>query len=219
MLFSPYPSATEVFKNFDYKLDNDNASTQVSIKSNVKTLYQAKFHPLRKFSKEVSAKDTFYSTQHNHLFTKFYSNNETTYCHSNLSTAIMNINFKFDGVYYLPLSNLNNVDITKDYGSFAGLKHLSGKRDLDEKKCVASFWTVGSYMNTLRAVSVGKNTSVPITPYDVSLSREIDFPYPFKKMSNEVIRNITMDKNTKRYNLNDKVSYFLSKQNTCSKGK
>ena len=42
-----------------------------------------------------------------------------------------------------------------------------------------------------------KNTSVPVTFYKVSPSREINCPYPFRKTSDQVMKNLQIDKNTK----------------------
>ena len=209
--FSPRPAATEIYKNFSIDLIKDDDFTEFTIKQE-NVFYRAKLPKLTDPSYTVDRpKNTLLSTQNTHLFTNFFSTYEQTYCHKNLSTAVMNINFKdFEGLYYLKLENLDDITFGQDYGKFLGLENLNGKEDLDNSACAASFMIDGNFMDTYRGVSVYKNTTVPVKPGDVSLSKLKDFPCPFQNLNDEVIKNLTLDKNTVRYNLNEKIMETLN---------
>lgn len=211
--FTSFPSSTEVFLNHSLSFDKNVAFTGFTIRDENKTiLYSVKSPPLdhKAYTFYKVPLNQNFSTQHIHRHRNFFPTGPEPFCESNQSTSFMNINFaNMDGAYYLKLRDLRGFFFHKDLHKLFGLKSTLGAADLVQSQCTVGWWTDIKSMDTWRAVVVEKNTTVPVTANDISLSKAGLFPSPYTNLTEYTLHQLYMSKCQKIYNVNDKLMDFV----------
>lgn len=203
------PAPTEVYFPHDVSMRFDNHSTEYNLTESGKTLYNLKMPALSdpSYTTYQLPDNKSLSTVHIHMHDKFSSMGPVPdFCPAKpLSTSVMNINFgNMKKSYYLKLKNLDDLTISPDFSVKLGLKNPLNKASLDQTKCIAGFWHDIRTMDTLRAVTVAKNVTMPPKNENEPLSTMAHFPRPYEHMSDEILRNLTVlrDQANTRYDVN-----------------
>lgn len=182
-------SPTELFLNHtsNYEITQDELIYSTTNSLNNELLFRVKSPSLttpKVYQSVFPQVNQNLTTQHIHTFREFYSESvlgrKESMCETNLSTSIMNINFKDPqgGIHFNKIDDIKDqIFISGNLASVLGISSELSTEIFDE--CHESHYFNLTKMDTFRAVSVLPNQTMPPLPGNKTQSRLSEYPEPF----------------------------------------